>query len=142
MAGTSYAADRQKMIGPMPHSTTSDTSHVHPRSAPNTTAAIQIDSNSFSPASVTINVGENVTWTRVNGFHNVSADDGSFRLGEPPDGAPGSSWGTASHTFTQAGTFRYYCEIHGAPNGVGMAGVVIVQAASPTTSVYLPLVVK
>jgi hypothetical protein len=72
----------------------------------------------------------------------IVADDGSFRLGEPPNGAPSSTWASTSHTFTQTGTFGYHCEVHGAPNGVGMAGVVIVQAASPTTSIYLPLVVK
>src|SRR5438105_5397667 len=56
---------------------------------------VQVSSNFFSPASVTINVGDTVTWTRLEGLHNVKADDGSFRLGEPPNGDPGSGWTTA-----------------------------------------------
>ncbi|MFN8489682.1 MAG: plastocyanin/azurin family copper-binding protein [Caldilineaceae bacterium] len=105
--------------------------------------AVALDNSTFVPFTVTVHVGEAVTWTRNNGFHNVHADDNSFRLGENANGDAGGSWGAVSHTFTQAGTFRYYCDIHGGPNGVGMAGVVVVEAASAVnTNVYLPLVLK
>ena len=30
-------------------------------------------------------------------------------------------------TFTTPGTFRYYCQVHGGPNGVGMSGTVTVN---------------
>jgi hypothetical protein len=61
----------------------------------------------FSPASVSIAVGDTVTWTN-NGQapHNATADDGSFKT---PTLNHGQS---ASHTFTQAGTFSYICTIH------------------------------
>jgi plastocyanin len=76
----------------------------------------------FSPATVTINEGDSVTWTNTGGFHNVSSDTpGLFRSGDP---AP-APW-TYSHTFATAGTFPYYCEIHGAVGGAGMSGVVTV----------------
>ncbi|MCB0124840.1 MAG: hypothetical protein KDE58_21440, partial [Caldilineaceae bacterium] len=98
-----------------------------------TPIVIEVRNNFFSPASVTINVGDTVIWRRIEGFHNVRADDDSFRLGEP-DGSPGSSWTEVSHTFTTEGTVPYYCEVHGAPGGINMAGEVIVQAAPPTAT--------
>jgi plastocyanin len=114
------------------------------------TFTVAVSSNIFSPTAVTIAPGDTVLWQRADGFHNVVADDGSFRLGEGDSGSPGSSWTTGRHTFNTAGTFRYYCEIHGAPGGRGMSGVVIVQdaAATPTPTatspapnkVYMPVI--
>src|ERR1700712_5698501 len=78
----------------------------------------------FTPATVTINVGDTVTWTNGGGFHDVNADDGSF------GNSPGGSW-TFSHTFTPAGTFGYHCSIHGSA-GSGMFGTVTVQGGGNT----------
>jgi plastocyanin len=85
-----------------------------------------VGNNFFSPDPANINVGDTVVWRRTSGFHNMKADDGSFRLGEDPAGNPGSSWITASRTFTEAGTFGYFCEIHGGQGGLGMAGTITV----------------
>jgi plastocyanin len=79
----------------------------------------------FSPAAVTINVGESVTWTNGGGNHNVVLADGDVALISPST----SSW-TLTHTFTTAGTFSYYCAIHRA---LGMTGTVSVVAAPPGT---------
>jgi plastocyanin len=77
----------------------------------------------FTPSTLTIHVGDTVTWTNTGeGFHNVAANDASFRNG----GASSSAW-TFSHTFTSAGTVGYHCEIHG-----GMTGSITVNAATPT----------
>ncbi len=35
----------------------------------------------FTPANLTINVGDTVRWENQSGFHNVMADDGSFTNG-------------------------------------------------------------
>jgi hypothetical protein len=71
----------------------------------------------FSPASVTVNVGDTVTWTnRDNAPHNATADDGSFSTPNINDGQ------SASHRFTQPGTFSYICTIH--PNMHGTIRVV------------------
>ena len=78
--------------------------------------------NSFSPADVTIQAGDSVRWVSAGGSHNVAADDGSFT-----SGAPGSGW-NFTRAFPAAGTFPYYCEVHGAPGGLGMSGSVTVQA--------------
>jgi plastocyanin len=71
----------------------------------------------FNPATVTIKVGETVTWENQDGAnHNVIADDGSFKSADFGQGK------TFSFTFTKAGTYTYSCHIH--PN---MKGTVIVQ---------------
>jgi plastocyanin len=81
------------------------------------------DSLTFTPSTLTIHVGDTVTWKNSpGGFHNVAADDGSFRNGA----ASTTAW-TFSHTFTSAGTIGYHCEIHN-----GMTGSITVQAAGPT----------
>ena len=81
--------------------------------------------NTFTPKSVSVNVGESVTWTnQAGGFHNVVFDDGSFTQPANPDPAP---W-TVTRTFDTAGEFLYYCAQHGNKGGVGMAGKVIVGA--------------
>jgi len=85
------------------------------------------DSNVFVPADVTVLQGESVTWSNSGGFHNVHFDDDSFIMPASTDPPPWS----VSRTFNTMGKYRYYCEAHGAPNGVGMSGTVTVQAAGP-----------
>src|SRR5438067_807349 len=83
--------------------------------------------NRFSPDPVTITVGDAVTWKNTSGgLHNVHFDDGSFVM---PPTASTDEW-MVTRTFMQAGTYRYYCEIHGGPGGTGMSGTVVVNAAS------------
>jgi plastocyanin len=80
-------------------------------------------SNVFTPATVTVNRGGTVTWNNAGGLHNVHFDDDSFIQPATPSS---SAW-TASRTFNTAGSFRYYCEVHGGPGGVGMSGTVVVN---------------
>lgn len=80
----------------------------------------------FTPADVTINVGDTIRWENQGGFHNVMADDGSFTNGP----ASSAAW-TYDRVFTSAGNFRYYCVIHGSPGGVGMSGIIRVTS-NPT----------
>ena len=90
-------------------------------------ASVSADDNSsgdnfFAPSSITIGVGETVTWSNVGQvIHTVTANDGSFDSG---DLDPGQGF---SHTFTQSGTFAYYCVPH---QFVGMKGTVTVAAGS------------
>jgi plastocyanin len=71
----------------------------------------------FSPASVTVKVGETVTWTNKDSTtHTVTADKGEF------SSDPLSKGTTFTATFTTAGTYTYHCSIH--PT---MTGTVIVQ---------------
>jgi plastocyanin len=71
----------------------------------------------FSPTSVSIAVGDTVTWNNTGQApHNATADDGSFKTPTIENGE------SASHTFTQAGTFSYICTIH--PNMKGTIRVI------------------
>jgi methylmalonyl-CoA mutase C-terminal domain/subunit len=92
--------------------------------APRATAAadtgVTISDFEFAPASVTVDVGDTVTWTNDGPTpHSATADDGSFDTGIFDAGQ------SRSHTFDQAGTFAYFCTPH--PN---MRGTVNVRAAS------------
>jgi plastocyanin len=69
---------------------------------------VTVGNNFFSPASLTVPLNSTVTWSWAQGAvqHNVTFDDG----------APGSgpqSTGTFQRTFGAAGTFGYFCSIHG-----------------------------
>lgn len=87
----------------------------------------------FTPASLTIAAGDTVTFTNAGGFHNVVANDGSFRCADNCTATGGnansSAWSSVV-TYNAAGTFGYYCEIHGGP-GAGMHGSITVEAAPP-----------
>jgi len=73
----------------------------------------------FTPPSVTVSAGQTVEWTFQDANpHTVTADDGSFT--SIKTGLANGK--TYSHTFGQAGTYRYHCFIH--PQ---MLGMVVVQ---------------
>jgi plastocyanin len=77
----------------------------------------------FSPGSLTIHAGDTVTWSNAGpSSHTATANNGSFTTGVLAKGA------SASHTFTTAGTFSYFCTIHPFMHGT------IVVLASTTTS--------
>ncbi|WP_304132306.1 T9SS type A sorting domain-containing protein [Ignavibacterium album] len=83
-----------------------------------------VGNNYFTPASVTISVGDTVRWINGidgGGVHNVVADDGSFT-----SGAPAFPW-TYDHIFTSAGVLPYQCSDHGS---TGMTGTIIVESAT------------
>ncbi|MGH9458377.1 MAG: plastocyanin/azurin family copper-binding protein [Thermoanaerobaculia bacterium] len=88
--------------------------------------AVQVSDSSFSPMTLTIQVGDTVTWSNSGILpHNVRADDGSFRSGTPS----AADW-TFTRTFNDPGMIRYYCEAHGAPGGIGMAGSITVEGST------------
>src|SRR5215217_5556014 len=76
----------------------------------------------FHPDTLTIDVGDTVTWMNAGGTHDVHADDNSFF-----NSASGAAW-TFAHTFTAAGEVGYHCTIHGGP-GIGMFGTITVQGS-------------
>ena len=81
--------------------------------------------NRFMPASVTVNVGETVTWHNNGGTHNVLFNDGSYEMPMSPAG-PG--W-TVSRPFNTPGTFTYICREH----PTTMSGsVTVLPAGTPT----------
>ncbi len=92
---------------------------------------VMVSNFQFTPRELTVHPGDTVTWVNQGGFHNVTADDGSFRCAEGCTGAagdPSSAAWTFTRTFTAVGRQAFYCEVHGGPGGTGMSGVVIVEA--------------
>ena len=88
--------------------------------------------NTFSPANITINQGDTVTWTNGGGFHNVNATLSTYP--NNPEGfgnsVSSSSW-TFQHIFTIVGTYNYQCDPH---TSMGMVGTVVVNAVSTPNS--------
>jgi plastocyanin len=79
--------------------------------------------NEFFPKTLTVLPGTEITWENRGLDHNVKFDDGSFE--QPADPTP-FPW-QVKRRFETAGTFRYYCESHGGPDGQGMSGTIIVE---------------
>ncbi len=89
---------------------------------------VTANSNFFSPADITIEVGETVQWDNNGGTHNVNGSTATYP-GNPEsfdNGSASSAAWTFSHTFNTAGTYDYRCDPH---FGLGMFGTITVQAA-------------
>jgi amicyanin len=91
--------------------------------------AVSISGYAFKPASLTINVGDTVTWTNMDSApHTVTSSSGPDKL-DSPELQKGQSW---SFTFRKAGSYSYYCAVHpdmkgsvtvkGSSSGGGMSG--------------------
>ena len=76
-----------------------------------TTDAVSIANMEFSPSTLTISIGETVTWTLTNGTHTVVSDEGLFTSGTLSIG------GTFQHQFDTVGEFSYHCGIHASMTG-------------------------
>jgi plastocyanin len=91
------------------------------------TITVNINRSSFSPSTITINVGDTVTWKNTDTVvHTATSSTALWDSGFLAAGA------TFSHTFTEAGTFNYTCTIH------GFSGKVIVNAAATTSTTSPP----
>lgn len=70
-------------------------------------ANVSISQMRFTSPTVTIKAGGTVTWTNSEGMpHTVTADNGSFGSSQLGAGD------TYSHTFSEPGTYNYYCALH------------------------------
>jgi plastocyanin len=78
-----------------------------PKAHASASASVNTGDFFFSPGSVTIAVGDTVSWHNSGEApHNATANNGSFATGTINPG------GSGSHTFNSAGTFSYICTIH------------------------------
>lgn len=83
---------------------------------------VNVRDDSFDPGNLSVAAGTTVTWNWVGGNqHNVTW----VAAGGP---APSTTQTSGSYTraFSAAGTYQYYCTVHGSPTS-GMRGVVTVQ---------------
>lgn len=103
-------------------------------------STVEETANSFSPKRVEIALNDKVVWTnRSSAMHTVTFEDGTDLHGTcDPDAllrvgcqGPGA---TAERTFRTAGSYPYYCKIHGNRGGAGMAGVVVVLGAATSAT--------
>ncbi len=90
------------------------------------TVTVRIANRAYSPTSLSIAVGDTVVWNNADkDAHTVTERNFSFDSGSFGTGA------TWRRTFTTAGTYSYFCDIH-----PSMVGVIAVSA--PSTGGTLP----
>ncbi len=85
--------------------------------APNVVTNVDIQPSAFSPSNITIHVNDMVQWTWVSDFHSTTSPTALWDSGVQTTGY------VFTNTFSTAGTFPYFCVVH------GFTGNVTVQAA-------------
>ncbi|HEX5825312.1 MAG TPA: cupredoxin family copper-binding protein [Candidatus Limnocylindrales bacterium] len=89
---------------------------------------VDIAGFAFSPGSVTVAVGDTVTWSNADvQSHTATADDASFDTGTIAGGT------SKSVSFATAGTFAYHCKIH-----PSMTATIVVDAAAQPSAAPTP----
>ena len=99
---------------------------------------VQVGSNFFNPSSLTVAIGDTVTWTQVSGAHNVNGSLTTFPsnpAGFSSGSVAGGTW-TYSFQFNLAGVYNYQCDPH-IPSMVGTVTVTAAPCADLFFSEYL-----
>ncbi|CAN5766803.1 hypothetical protein BH11MYX4_BH11MYX4_52730 [soil metagenome] len=89
-----------------------------------TVVEVKVDGHDFDPPAVTIKANQKVRWVWIAGNHNVVSGASCTPDGKFTSGNVGGVPTTFEHTFTEAGSFPYFCDPH---CSVGMKGTVTVQ---------------
>ncbi|MBI3448653.1 MAG: PKD domain-containing protein [Acidobacteria bacterium] len=110
-----------------------------PSALPAATVNVAVVNNLFNPAHPTINQGDTVVWTWMNTGttpHSVTSGTCSsgFCTADSKFGSAIQSSGTFQNTFNTAGTFPYFCVVH----GQSMTASVIVTPAPALTCSIMP----
>lgn len=115
--GTAPTATPSPSAAPAPTSSPSVTPTPSPMPSPSTSPSVTISiqqgatgmgTQAYGTNPLQVSMGSTVTWINNDSApHTVTADDGSFDSGSMQTGQ------SYSHTFSSAGTFPYYCTIHG-----------------------------
>ncbi len=80
---------------------------------------VDIRDMAFAPGSLTVAVGDTVTWTNSDSMpHTATSEDDAFDSGNLDEGQ------SFSFTFTEPGTYQYRCDYHS-----DMGGTIVVEAA-------------
>lgn len=91
---------------------------------------VDVSNYEFNPAEITIQAGDEVTWTNSEGSHNVNGAQSLFPSNPESFGNEvGTGW-VYSHVFTMPGTYDYQCDPHAS---LGMTGRVIVEDTAQNT---------
>jgi plastocyanin len=95
------------------------------------TKEVMIENYKFSPAALTVSVGDTVKWTNMDTApHTVTVTSGPVKFNSG-NLAKGQSF---SYTFTKAGTYAYYCAVH--PDMT--AKVTVTGSTTPTPTPTTP----
>jgi plastocyanin len=86
---------------------------------------------SYSPRDLSIRAGDEVEWDGPFAIHPLVSEDGLWTTV--------SSGDSFRFVFTKPGVYRYFCQFHGGPGGVGMSGVVRVGVQP---RLYLPALLR
>lgn len=79
---------------------------------------VRISGRDFNPGIIKVPVGTTVSWTSRDGeTHSVTSDTGLFDGSLPP-------FGSFNYTFTERGTYEYFCQNH---SHNAEAGAVVVE---------------
>lgn len=78
-------------------------------------AEVAVTNNEFTPATLEVDVGDNVVWHFEQGTHNVVFADAES------EALSNGSW---ERTFDEPGTYDYQCTLHS-----GMTGTIVVQGS-------------
>lgn len=94
------------------------------------THTVEIGDGFFSPSSLTVTVGDTVTWTNVDDSPHTVTASGAFDSGNLDAGQ------SFSFTFTEAGTFGYVCNYHDEMTAtITVVGATAAAVATPAASV-------
>jgi plastocyanin len=119
-----YDTVRVSALGSAAMNTTGQTPEENPVSI--VYGGVEKTTDAFSPNPITINSGENVTWTNDDFLpHTVTSDTpeqmGTDEAGRDFDSGFVGTRSSFTHTFEDRGEFEYFCELH--PNMVGTVTV-------------------
>ena len=97
----------------------------------------------FTPASLTIDVGDTVRWVWTAGIHTVTSGTGGVdpEAGALFDASLTSATPLFEHVFTSAGSVPYFCRPHetfGMTGAITVTGVSAVPPAEPLAAELLP----
>ena len=91
--------------------------------------SVSLGATSFSPSTLTIDIGDTVEWTNGPTAHNINGTTTSYPSNPESFGnAVAPSW-TFSHVFNTAGAYTYQCDVH---VGLGMVAQITVQSGGTT----------
>ena len=104
------AAETQQVVGTAADQTTAAAPNAAPKKLAKVAAVktVSIGDNFYSPRTISIKVGDTVTWRNDGAApHSATADGGSFDTGVFNGGQ------SRSETFSTAGSIPYFCTVHG-----------------------------
>lgn len=92
-----------------------------------TSHSVAVTNNVFTPSTLTIDVGDTVIWTSVEGIHNVNGTTATYPSNpESFSNSVDSGW-VFEYVFNITGIYNYQCDPHFL---AGMTGMITVQGTN------------